>query len=181
MKGSCLIQLKFENMESENEWAAGENILNIAFQNCNGLGMGQCPPKKYLLPIIWQLPIRMKFFWPPPKIFKFQQLYGEAVFLVYVVPNSTINFMSKAHMKKTSESNHFKVSFFRYITWEYQSNDWHTKASIFFMDVLPDIYISLSPQEKKYITEDANWNNKNLSYCQGTDFSATSDKTFKYI
>ena len=58
-------------------------------------------------------------------------------------------------MKKTSESNHFKVSFFRYITWEYQSNDWHTKASIFFMDVLPDIYISLSPQEKKYITEDA--------------------------
>ena len=49
------------------------------------------------------------------------------------------------------------------------------------MDVLPDIYISLSPQEKKYITEDANWNNKNLFYCQGTDSSATSDKTFKYI
>ena len=46
------------------------------------------------------------------------------------------------------KSNHFKVLFFRYITWAYQYNDCHTNSSISFMNVLADIHILQSSQKK---------------------------------
>ena len=51
MKGNCDIQLKSENLKSENECVTFEIFLNLAFQNSNGHQMGQPPPKKYYPPL----------------------------------------------------------------------------------------------------------------------------------
>ena len=51
MKGNCHAQLKSEDLKSENECVAFEILLNLAFQNSNGLQIGQPLSKKYYAPL----------------------------------------------------------------------------------------------------------------------------------